>query len=88
MFDQLFIKELANALAPQVAELLVPRLSSKITPRYLSVAQAADYLSTTPAAIRGMLRARHFPVCKMGSRNFLDIREIDKAMSANLEFLG
>jgi hypothetical protein len=87
VFDEKFISELAQALAPGVAALLQPHLVAKIAPRYLSLDQAAEYLSTTTDGVRGMMRAKMFPGRKMGARLFIDIRDIDKSMAENLIWL-
>lgn len=88
MFDQQFIEALARSLAPKVAEFIKPHLIAKIAPRYLNLEQAADYLSTTPDGVRGMLRSKLFPCRKMGARLLVDVRDIDKAMDENVQFLN
>lgn len=87
MFDQRFIETLAQALAPRVADLIKPHLVSRITPRYLNLEQAAEYLSTTPGGVRGMLRSHLFPCRKMGARVFIDVQDIDRAMNESREYL-
>ena len=86
MFDPKFVDELAKALAPRVAAFL-PKPEPGLAPRYLTLNQAAAYLSTTPNAIRRMLRDKHFPVCKIGSRSFVDRQDIDRVMSENVQYL-
>jgi hypothetical protein len=88
MFDEQFIYALAKALAPKVAELIKPHLVAKIAPRYLNLDQAADYLSTTPDGVRGMLRSKLFPCRKVGARVLIDIRDIDKTMDENVQYLN
>jgi excisionase family DNA binding protein len=87
VFDQKFIDELARALAPRVAELLVPKLSNKIAPAYLDLDQAAEYLGTTPDGVRGMLRAKHFPVRKIGARVRIAVKDINRVMDDNVQYL-
>jgi hypothetical protein len=65
----------------------LPKLSAKIAPRYLNLEQAAEYLSTTPDAVRGMLRAKHFPCRKVGARVMIDIRDIDRTMDKSVHYL-
>ena len=65
----------------------MPAPSSGIVPRYLNLNQAAVYLSTTPDAVRRMLRDKHFPCRKIGSRTFIDKQDIDQAMERSLQCL-
>ncbi|HEY4359421.1 MAG TPA: helix-turn-helix domain-containing protein [Bryobacteraceae bacterium] len=81
MFDEAFIDALAKAVAPRLASLIHPHLKAAIVPRYLNLEQAADYLSTTPDGVRGMLRANVFPARKIGARLFIDVEDIDAAMN-------
>ncbi len=81
VFDKEFIAELAKAIAVEVAKIL--ERTPKITPRYLNLEQAAVYLNTTKDGVRGMARAKVFPIKKAGSRTFIDIHDIDAAMQSN-----
>lgn len=87
MFDEKFITALAAELAPKVAALM-PEPAAGVAPRYLNLNQAAVYLSTTPGAVRRMLRDKHFPCRKIGSRTFIDKQDIDRVMSANVQYLN
>lgn len=87
MFDSKFIDELASALAPRVAAHL-PKPEAGIAPRYLDLKQAAVYLSATPAAVRGMLRAKLFPCRKLKARVWIDKQDIDRAMNEALRYLS
>ena len=49
-----------------------------ITPRLLSVPDAATYLGRTPKAIRRLIEKRELPVVRMGRRIHLDIRLLDR----------
>jgi excisionase family DNA binding protein len=66
---------------------LQPHLIAKIAPRYLSLDQAAEYLGTTRDGVRGMLRARLFPVRKLGSRVLIDKQDIDATMKESVQWL-
>jgi len=87
MFDAVFIQRLAEMLAPKVAALLADQLSNKIAPRYLDLDQAAAYLSTTKGGMRRMLRDKHFPCRKVGSRVLIDIQDIDRVMAEKKDWL-
>jgi hypothetical protein len=87
MFDPKFVSALAAELAPKVAA-LIPEPASGVTPRYLNLNQAAVYLSTTPAAVRGMLRAKLFPCRKLRARLWIDKQDIDSTMNAAVQFLA
>lgn len=81
VFDKEFILELAKAIAVEVAKIL--EKTPKVAPRYLSLEQAAVYLDSTKDGVRGMARAKLFPIKKAGSRTFIDIQDIDAAMQYN-----
>ncbi|MCZ2154049.1 MAG: helix-turn-helix domain-containing protein [Bryobacterales bacterium] len=81
MFDKAFIQELAKAIAVEVAKIV--DATPKVAPRYLSLEQAAVYLDTTKDGVRGMARAKLFPIKKAGTRTFIDIHDIDEAMQSN-----
>jgi hypothetical protein len=81
MFDKAFIQELARAIAVEVAKIMDS--TPKVSPRYLNLEQAAVYLNTTKDGVRGMARAKLFPIKKAGSRTFIDIHDIDEAMQSN-----
>jgi len=88
MFDKAFVQELAKQLVPEIREMLAD--SEKpvtIAPRYMTFEQAAQYLGTTEAAIRGMARTKAFPIIKRAGRNHVDVKELDKAMQANTQWL-
>jgi hypothetical protein len=88
MFDEKFIEALATALAPKVAALIVERIEvPKVTNRWVDLEQAAVLMSTTKDAVRGMARAKLFPVKKMGGRVMIDIRELEKAFAENTAWL-
>jgi hypothetical protein len=81
VFDKEFIAELAKAIAVEVAKIMDS--TPKVAPRYLSLEQAAVYLDTTKDGVRGMARAKLFPIKKAGTRTFIDIHDIDAAMQEN-----
>ena len=83
-----FARELAPALRGIVREALAEHSPGGVAPRYLSLEQAAKYLSTTPDGVRGMLRAKRFPARKLGNRVMIDVRDIDKAMNENVHWLS
>ena len=87
MFNDQIITELAKQLAPRLAALL-PKPSQSVAPRYLNLNQAASYMSTSPAAVRGMLRAKLFPCRKLGSRVLIDKQDIDRAMDEAQQYLS
>jgi hypothetical protein len=81
VFEKEFIAELARAIAVEVAKIMDS--TPKVAPRYLSLEKAAVYLDTTKDGVRGMARAKLFPIKKAGSRTFIDIQDIDAAMQEN-----
>ena len=88
VFDQNFVDALALSLAPRVAELVKDHLKSpKVAPRWVNFEQAAVMLSTTKDGVRGMARAKRFPVHKMGARVLIDVKDIEKALAENTGWL-
>ena len=47
---------------------------------YLTVGQAAEYLSVTEAALRAMIRRRDIPFIRMGRRIRFDVNVLDRWM--------
>jgi excisionase family DNA binding protein len=88
MFTDKMIRAFAREMAPAVAELLREHLTPRIAPRFMNFEQAAEYLNTTVDAVRGMARAKEFPVRKIGARVFIDVHDIDKAMSDGEHWLN
>jgi hypothetical protein len=79
MFDKTFV----NQFAHQIADIVIEKLNRpQVSPRYLDYESAAVLLSQTPGGIRGMVRSKIFPIKKFGGRNFIDIKDIEKAMDA------
>ena len=84
----LYLEELANRLAPKIADLIMERVHAPtVTPRWVDLEQAAILMSTTKDAVRGMARAKLFPVHKLGSRVMIDIRDLEKAFHQNTAWL-
>jgi hypothetical protein len=89
MFTTKMLKTFARELAPALRGIVREAIAEHngVAPRYLTLDQAATYLSSTPDGVRGMLRAKRFPARQMGKRVFVDVRDIDKAMSENVHWL-
>jgi excisionase family DNA binding protein len=54
-----------------------PVTSSRITPRLLRIADAADYMSCTFGFVEALMRERTIPVVVLGKRHLFDIRDLD-----------
>jgi hypothetical protein len=83
---------LVDAIARKVAAkvrviLAADRDSNRIPPRWLDLDGAAQIMNTTRDAVRGMARAKLFPVKKMGGRVMVDIRDLEQAFADRTEFL-
>ncbi|MCZ2153172.1 MAG: hypothetical protein LC114_04605 [Bryobacterales bacterium] len=79
MFDKTFV----NQFAHQIADIVIEKLNRPVvSPRYLDYEHAAVLMCQTPDGIRGMVRSKIFPIKKFGGRNFIDIKDIEKAMDA------
>jgi excisionase family DNA binding protein len=89
MFDERFIAELANALAPKMAVLMQTQLGNgtngTVKPRLLSVQEAAVYLGRSKASVQHLIAQRRIPVVRDGRRVFLDVHELDRLIEANTE---
>lgn len=51
--------------------------------RLLTIQAAAEYLSTTPWAIRSLLWGREVPFLRLGKRFLLDVRDLDAWIDRN-----
>lgn len=74
--------EVPDGLLPQleqrVAAIVLDQLDRDPATRWLNVERAADYLSTTPEAIRGLVKRRQLPVHRTPSGRLLfDVVELD-----------
>jgi hypothetical protein len=76
-FDQVL-----DALADKLAERLRIGQKPQITPRLLSVEQAAQYLSRSPRAVRLLAEKGILPGVRMDDRLFFDIADLDRAIEA------
>jgi len=86
---QYLIDRLADAIAGRISERISAALAStRIAPRWVDLDAAAQLMSTTKDAVRGMARAKLFPVKKMGGRVMLDVRDIEKAFDENTTWLN
>lgn len=85
-----FLDRLADAIAIRVAQRVKGELagSPRISPRWLSLESAAQLMNTTKAAVRGMARAKLFPIKKMGGRVMVDVKDLEKAFLENTQWLG
>jgi hypothetical protein len=83
-----FIDQLADAIAARIARRIENESSPRIAPRWLDLESAAQLMNTTKAAVRGMARAKLFPVKKMGGRVMVDIKDLEKAFDENTEWLS
>ena len=74
--------ELSDDLLAQLEQRMVAgaldRLAHELVTRWLNVDRAADYLSTTPEAIRALVKRRQIPVHRTPSGRLLfDAAELD-----------
>ena len=87
VFWQQVIDMLADAIAARLARQINSGTEPRIAPRWLDLQAAAQLMSTTRDAVRGMARAKLFPVKKMGGRVMVDIRDLEKAFEENTAWL-
>jgi excisionase family DNA binding protein len=81
-----------DALVDAIAERIVAKLRSEfertrdgITPRLLTVEQAAQYLSRSPASVRHLINAGKLPVSRLDGRVFLDIVNLNRIIDESKE---
>jgi hypothetical protein len=87
-FWQQLIDRLADAIAARMARLSSFGISEpRIAPRWLDLDGAAQLMGTTKDAVRGMARAKLFPVKKMGGRVMVDMKDLEKAFGENTAWL-
>ena len=56
-------------------------MDAAVTPRYLTVRQAAQYLGRTEQAIRDLIKTRDIPHHRHGRRISLDVQALDLWMA-------
>jgi excisionase family DNA binding protein len=59
--------------------------AAAITPRLLTVDQAAVYLGRSKASVQHLVAQRRIPIVREGRRIFLDVRELDRWIAVNTE---
>jgi excisionase family DNA binding protein len=57
---------------------------SQITPRLVTIKQAAAYCSCSVWAIRDVIWSRELPACKIGRRYLIDRGDLDRFIDARL----
>jgi len=77
-----------DALADSIAQRVIEEMKNsqkeqRITPRLLSVDQAAQYLSRTSAAVRRLISSGKLKSVRMDDRVFLDIQDLDRIIEAS-----
>jgi excisionase family DNA binding protein len=83
MFDP---DSMAEAIAAKVVGKILPELQkNSLSPRLLSVAQAAVYLGRSRHAIELMVAAKKLPAVRQDRRVFLDIRDLDDWIETHKE---
>jgi len=85
-----FIEQFADAVAARIAQRIYHESAgaSRLAPRWLDLESDAQLMNTTKAAVRGMARAKLFPVKKMGGRVMIDVKDLEKAFDENTEWLS
>ena len=77
MFDEQFVQTFAE----RIITLLVPRLPKPgIAPRYLTVAQAAQYVGHTKRSFEYMMSKDLFPVIRRDRLVLIDREDLDRFM--------
>jgi excisionase family DNA binding protein len=76
------IEGLLDDLADRVADRLAERFSASgaraVSPRLLTVEQAAGYLGRSKASVQHMVSERVLPTVRSDRRVFLDIQDLDR----------
>src|SRR5262245_41013046 len=71
-----------DAFVARIAALVAQPAGSAATTPWLTVEQAADYLQTTPEAIRAMLKRGTLPCHRLERRVLFDRAELDDTVRA------
>lgn len=81
--QQFFLAQLADELAERVATRIVQRLPKPniILPRYLTVAQAAAYISHTKRSFEYLISKSLFPVVRRERLILIDREDLDTALA-------
>jgi len=81
------IEVLAQRVAFKVtSELDHTERGSAIQPRLLTIPQAGEYLSRSPAAVRHLINVGKLPAVRIDGRVFLDIRDLERAVEECKQF--
>jgi hypothetical protein len=74
----LLVTALARQVAAQVREELATDAVASITPRLLTVEQAATYMGRTEEAMQHMVANGKVPTVRIDRRVFLDVRDLNR----------
>jgi excisionase family DNA binding protein len=69
--------ELVEEVAVIVAEIVLQRLEAQRAPEWMRVDDAAQYLRTTPAAIRALIKRDKIPHHHVNGRVLFERQELD-----------
>jgi excisionase family DNA binding protein len=84
MFDDRFVTALASELAAKI----LPQIErgngkSKMSPRLLTVKDAAQYIGRSEQAVQHLIHRRELIVVRKGRRVHLDRADLDRWIEAN-----
>jgi hypothetical protein len=83
VFDETFIKELAEALSAEM------RQKANATPRQwpelMNIETAALYLDRTPDGIRHLIEAKYLPICRIDRRVQIRRTDLDRLMERHTQ---
>ena len=80
MFTEDFLDELAAKIAAIVISKLGRVIKPSVAPRYLTVKQAAEYISHTKASFEYLMSKNLFPVIRHDRLVLIDREDLDKFM--------
>lgn len=69
---------LADGLLDAIAEAVASRIKPALTKRVLTLAEAAEYIGLTEAALRHKVAARQIPYVSIDRKTRFDVRDLDR----------
>jgi excisionase family DNA binding protein len=79
------LDQIASGIAERLRLMVPCSSSSGVSPRLLTVDQAATYLGRTKASLQHMVSAGRLPIVRADRRVFLDVRDLDGWIEQNKE---
>ena len=78
MYDPNFLNQLAHEIARRLKPELQQPANGRITPRLLTVAQAAQFTGRSKSSINHLIHRRQLRVVRVGRRVHIDVKDLEE----------